>query len=201
MSGAKFSQRASVLENEFYHRVDQELIARLQKQHQLEADEDALCMATGIIDRKLLDELLKAEITPKTLIAFSLFPAVFVAWSDGHVEIAEREAILQAAHGMGIIETSPAHQLLETWLKKRPTDDLVVAWKDFIHAIHSTITVTAFRELRDAAMKRALHVAEAAGGILNILSVSAEEKAAIAELESAFNEAAAADSESASQLN
>lgn len=188
-----FANRASALENAFFHRLDQELIIKIQEQHQLETDEDMLATATGIIDRKLLDELLAAEITPKTLVAFSLFPAVYVAWSDGHVEIAEREAILKAAHVQGITNRSPAHQLLESWLKTKPTEELVSVWQSFIHAMRPVISPTAFRDLQEAAMKRAHTIAEAAGGFLGFGSVSAAEKAAIEELDAVFADAVSAE--------
>lgn len=189
MSGTVFSRRANALENEFFRRVDQELILRLQEQHQHEVDEGALSVATGILDAKVLRELIAAEITPRTLIALSLFPAVCVAWSEGRVQRGEREALLKAAHEVGVVDGSPAYHLLEKWLSTRPSDELFTVWKDFIHAIEPALTPEAFRELREAAMRRALDIAEAAGGFLNILSVSAVERAAIAELESVFDDA------------
>lgn len=190
MSKHTFHSRAQALEDAFFHRVDEELVIRFQERHQQECDEDALAIATGIIDRELLDELLAIEITPKTLMAFSLFPAVFVAWANGFVEQAEREAVLKAAHQQGIIAGCPAHELLESWLQKKPTAELVTAWKDFIHAIRPTISASAFRELQDAAMKRAYDIAEAAGGFLKLLSVSAKEKTTLNELDAVFADAA-----------
>lgn len=184
-----FHRRGQTLENEFFHRVDQELVVKLQERHQLEADEDALTIACGIVDRDLLDELLAADITPKTLAAFSLFPAVYVAWANGYVELAEKEALLQAADSVGLSKGTPAHQLLECWLQQKPAQKLVTAWKDFIHAARPTVSAAGFRELHEAAMKRAHQIAEAAGGILGIGCVSAKEKAALAELEAVFAEA------------
>ncbi|MGB4709803.1 MAG: hypothetical protein WBH28_15155 [Fuerstiella sp.] len=192
MSKNAFHRRAQTLENEFFHRVDQELIIKLQEQHQLESDEDALAIACGIVDRKLLDELLAVDITPKTLAAFALFPAVYVAWANGYVEIAEKNAVLQAAHNLGLSEATPAYQLLECWLQRKPAKELVTAWKDLIHAARPTLSVSAFRELHEGAMKRANKIAEAAGGILGIGCVSTKEKEALAELEAVFADAAVA---------
>ena len=189
-----FHRRAQTLENEFFHRVDQELVVKLQERHQLESDEDALTIACGIVDRDLLDELLAADITPKTLAAFSLFPAVYVAWANDSVELAEKEALLQAADSVGLSKGTPAHQLLECWLQQRPAQKLVTAWNDFIHAARPTVSAVGFRELHEAAMKRAHQIAEAAGGILGIGCVSAKENAALAELEAVFAEAEAEES-------
>lgn len=190
MPRSAFNRRAQILEDRFFHQVDQELIVKLQEQNQFEADEDALTIACGIVDRKLLDELLAVEITPKTLAAFSLFPAVYVAWSDGHVEVAEQQAVLQAAHDHGLCKGTPAHQLLECWLQRKPATELVSAWKGFIHAARPTLSAEAFQELHEAAIKRAKMIAETAGGILGIGRVSAKEKRALAELESVFVDAA-----------
>lgn len=185
-----FARRSQALEDEFFHRVDQELIVKLQEQHQLEADEDALAIACGIVDRELLDELLAVEITPKTLAAFALFPAVYVAWASGHVELAEKKAVLQAAHSVGISEGTPAHELLECWLQRKPAEDLLTAWKDFIHAARPTLTVAGFQELHESAMNRAHKISEATGGFLGIGRVTAKEKEALAELEAVFEDAA-----------
>lgn len=194
-----FERRAQTLENEFFRRVDLQLIVKLQKQHQLECDQDALAIASGVIDRQVLDELLAIEITPKTLVAFSLFPAVYVAWANGSIEQEEREAVLRAAHDQGLSEDCPAHQLLDSWLKRKPSTDLLAAWKGFIYAMRPTISAPAFNELRDAAMKRAYDIAEAAGGFLQLLSISAKEKAALAELDAVFSDAA--DTEKTSVAN
>lgn len=190
MSKHVFERRAQAFENEFFHRADQQLVAKLQEQHRLECDEDALAIASGIVDRETLDELLAINITPKTLAAFALFPAVHVAWANGPVQRPEREAVLRAAHDQGISDESPAHQLLDSWLKRKPSAELFSAWKDFIHAIRPTISLAAFQELRDAAMKRAHDIAEAAGGLMNVLSVSPKEKATLEQLDAVFAHAA-----------
>lgn len=192
MARGAFDRRGSALEDEFFHRVDQELILRLKekKQHQLE--EDSLKRATGIADRQVLEELRKAEITPETLVAFSILPAVFVAWADGHVDTAERKAILRAAKEQGIFAVSPSHELLDSWLKSGLSEQLITVWKDFIHAVRPTISDTAFRELRHSALGRAEAISRAAGGFLGIASVSQAEKSALTELNEVFDDAIAA---------
>ncbi len=191
MGKSAFEQRESALEDEFFYRVDQELIARFRASQQQEADLDALKQSTGIDDRHVLEELQTAQITPRTLAAFSMFPAVYVAWADGHVERAEREAIMKAARHQGIFSVSPACELLENWLSRRPHAELIAAWKDFIHAVRPTVSDHTFREMRNAAIERAEEIARAAGGFLGIGSVSRAEKSALAELNDIFDHAAA----------
>lgn len=182
MSGLS-SRRAHTLESDFFHRDN-------HKCHGLETDENALCMATGIVDCKLLDELLAQGITPQTLIAFSLFPAVCVAWADGKIELSERMAILEAAESLNVSRDSSAGTLLRSWLTEQPTDGLMGAWKDFVHAVRPTMSVKSFRELQKSSMKFAVDIAESASGVLNILNVSAAEKDVIAELQKVFDHAA-----------
>lgn len=189
MSKHAFDRRAQALENEFFHQVDHKLVVKLTKHYEHETDQDALTLASGIVDREVLAELVAIEITPKTLAAFSLFPAIHVAWASGSVTPEERDAVLRAAHGQGIAEDSPAHQLLESWLRKKPSPELLAAWKSFIHAIYPTVSKSVFQDLCDAAMQRAHDIAEAAGGFLKVLSISAEEKAALKELEETFADA------------
>jgi len=189
MAKSIFQQRGTALEDEFFYRVDQELIAKLEEKHEQQLIELSLKESTGIVDQHVLEELRSAEITPRTLAAFSMFPAVFVAWADGHVETAERNAILKAAKHQGIYSVSPAYEVLEHWLQQRPPNKLVGAWKDFIHAIRATISDRAFRELRDAAIERAETISRAAGGFLGIGAVSQAERAALAELHEVFDDA------------
>lgn len=196
MSKHALERRAQALENEFFHEVDHQLVVKLTKHYEHESDQDALTMASGIVDREVLAELVANEITPKTLAAFSMFPAIHVAWANGFVTNEEREAVLRAADAQGIAEGSPAHLLLESWLTKKPSAELLAAWKKFIHAIFPTVSKSAFEDLRDAAMNRAHDIAEAAGGFLNILSISAEEKATLKELEATFLDAGGAEQSS-----
>lgn len=184
-----FDKRASALEDEFFHRVDQKLIERLHQQHDREVDEDALTIATGISDRNLLDELINLKITSKSLIAFSLFPVIYVAWADGHVEVAERKNVLEAARRLGVIPESAAFELLESWLSTKPSAELFRAWVDFIHALRPTLSVKGFRELHEGVIERSREVAGAAGGILGIHKAAQSEQAAIEKLHTVFADA------------
>ncbi len=186
-----FHKRASALENEFFHRVNQKLVAELQQQQTQEVDENALTIATGIADRSVLDELISVQVTSKTLIAFSLFPAIYVAWADGHVETAEREAVLKSAEHLGVSPASPGYELLQSWLYEKPSVELFRAWEDFIHAIRPTLSVKGFRDLHEGMTRRVRKVAEAAGGILGVHKISQGEEAAIEELNAVFADASA----------
>ena len=189
MSECRFEGQAEVLEREFYGGINRELIVEVQGFIEQHSDEGTPTIP-GLSSLKILSELQAAEITPKTLMAFSLFPSIHVAWSDGNLAEKEKEAILKAAESTGVISGSPAYGLLNSWLNKKPTPELFTAWRDFVVAIGPGLSETAFQELRDAATKRARHVAETAGGILGIFKISSTEEKALTELEQAFASAA-----------
>ena len=71
MARSIFQQRGTALEDEFFYRVDQKLIAKLEERHKQQAAEELLQESTGIVDRHVLEELRAAEITPQSLAAFS----------------------------------------------------------------------------------------------------------------------------------
>jgi uncharacterized tellurite resistance protein B-like protein len=187
MSRYHLEAQAALLEKEFYGGIDRELIMEVQGCLEEQGNE-TLAMFPRLSNLKILSELQMAEITPKTLMAFSLFPSIHVAWSDGELADKERNAILKAAESIGVSSGSPAYGLLDSWLNKKPTDELFSAWRNFVSAIRPALSENAFQELRDAATRRARSVAEAAGGILGILRISASEEKAINELERAFTE-------------
>jgi hypothetical protein len=180
MSECRFEAQAELLEREFYLGIDRELIVEVQGYIEQHVEEGASTIP-GFTSLKILSELQAAEITPKTLMAFSLFPSIHVAWSDGDLADQEKEAILKAAESTGVISGSPAYGLLNSWLNKKPAPELFSAWKDF---------VVAMRPVRDAASKRARNVAETAGGILGVFKISSTEEKALKELEQAFASAA-----------
>ncbi|MFO1001086.1 MAG: hypothetical protein U0936_12145 [Planctomycetaceae bacterium] len=188
MSQANFEAQATMLEREFYGGIDRELIVQVQE-HIERCCNGAASAFPGISNERILSELQSAEITPKTLMAFALFPSIYVAWSDADLAENERNAILKAAETVGVISGSPAFGLLNSWLNKKPMDELFAAWKEFVIAVRPALSDEAFQELRDAASTRARNVAAAAGGILGVFKISSSEEKALTDLEQVFAEA------------
>lgn len=181
-------RRATVLEDAFFHQVDQQLIVELRRKTEHEAERRDLQQMTGISDERILEELLSAEITPASLMVLSLFPAVHTAWADGHVEAEERTVLKDAAERLSIEEDSPAGQLLDSWVRHRPPERLFELWTEFVCAMRQTVSESAFRDLQKAALERAQAVAEAAGGFLGFHKVSAVEQTAIEQLTAVFEQ-------------
>lgn len=189
MTDRKRTLQAVAFEETFYKSSNGGVAIEICKRLTLEDTDGALIDVTGIDDRAVLEELRCLEITPSTLMAFSLFPSIHVAWADGMLEPSEKAAILNSAEHLGIAPESTAFKLLDSWLTREPHDELLLAWRNFIHSVSPKLSTTAFEKLRYAAMKRAQVVAQAAGGFLGFHATSESEKAAIAELESVFADA------------
>ena len=169
-----------------FHRVDQQLLQKLREQAKLKADEKALAAATGIEDQQTLDELIAVGVRVDTLHAFRMFPAIYIAWCDRVLDTKERDAILSAVDQVGFRADTPAYHLIGAWLKQRPGPELLAAWKDYVASLAEILSSNALENLRTETLGTAHRVAEAAGGLLGIMSVSANEKEALQELEAAF---------------
>lgn len=177
------AKRGQALENAFFIKRDQELLAAFQTK----LDAAKMSEMTGIDDDQVLENLEKLGVTSHTLAALGLVPLVEVAWADGQMADAEREAIEQAAAKAGVTQDSPSGKLLRSWLESKPSDDLRAGWKDYVAGLKGTLSDTAFRSVHAGVMGRAKKVAEAAGGLLGIGAVAPLERKALADLESAFD--------------
>jgi hypothetical protein len=174
--------RRKALEDSFFAKRDRALLDQLHQQLQKEE----LSKASGITDDAVLESLVAAELGAQTITALSLVPLVATAWADGKLEATERDAIVAAIEGQGIQPGSIPHKLLEHWLSEAPGEDLVVAWKGYIGAIASSMPDGAATALRNEVLGRAKNVAQAAGGILGLGSISNAEQEVLDDLESAF---------------
>jgi hypothetical protein len=95
----------------------------------------------------------------------------------------ERKAILQAASERGIQPGSANYTMLEVWLKEKPSQKLMDAWKKYARGIWEQLTEEERVLMRVSIVGRAREIAEAAGGVLGVASISPKEKALLEELE------------------
>jgi hypothetical protein len=179
--------RGKSLEDEFFRREDQKLLARLQEMRKAELNREELAKATGITKAEVLDRLLTLGIQTQTLAALSLVPLIEVAWADGSLDAKERQAVLEHAGAAGITTGSPAYGLLEAWLQHRPSQHLLDAWRDLVRAIREQIGPAEAERLKAEIVERARVVARASGGVLGLGSkISGAEAAMLASLERPF---------------
>ena len=187
MSKNAFRDREIALENEFFHRVDERLLADLKSQLRTEQALESLREATGFTDEELLKELLDVGLSGETVLAISLVPLVFVAWADGSVTVKEWPAIMKAAKQQGITDGTAAASMLKHWLRIKPGRKLAQAWMHYIQVVDNDMSPESGQGLRDDFARRTNAIAHASGGILGFGSVSEAETKVITDLHQAFD--------------
>ncbi|MFO1001074.1 MAG: hypothetical protein U0936_12085 [Planctomycetaceae bacterium] len=187
MFGDGLSKRGALLEQSFAYETDRRLIEAAREKSARQTELEAIREATHISDQQLLLELVDCGVRADSLHVLMLFPLVHVAWSNGHIERAERLAILEAAAQDGIRADSPGYEVLKGWLTHRPDAQLIKTWKDYVAAIRMFVSPEMFNSLQVVTVVRAWRVAESAGGLLGFQKVSQAERAAIKELNLAFS--------------
>jgi hypothetical protein len=175
------------LENIFFARQDEILLARMREADLLRSRREAISAASGLTDEAVLDELVALGLGPPGVAALALVPLVLVAWADRVLESAEREAVQAAARQAGLDRQPEAQELLDAWLQAPPGKDIAEAWRHYAGAVASRLTGEARATLLQATIGRAREVARAAGGFLGLAgTVSRSEERVLAELERAF---------------
>ena len=181
-----FRKRGTALEDEFFRRVDEKLAQVLREKWQHECDVASLKRESRIEDVNVIEEMLSVGIQPGMIRALTLVPAIHVAWANGFIEKQEREAVLKAAHSIGISEESTTGHLLVSWLDHKPTPVLLQAWTDYVAELYQVVDPVSYRHLHNNAVDTARNTAEAAGGFLGVYSVSVAEERAIKQIDQAF---------------
>ena len=171
---------ARALEDAFFTKENARLLEQLKEKQKREA----LREVVQIKDETFLDRLIELDISPETVLALTLVPLIAVAWADGTLDGRERDAIIKAAVEKGVSPETAGHQLLETWLSRRPERELFDSWKQYVRGIWETFTDEERQRMRERTLDWALAVAEASGGFLGVISkVSPAERVVIEDLE------------------
>ncbi len=183
MTKDMFRDRERGEEAAYFRQQDAKLIAKLRQKAQLSEIAHALAEKLHADEPALLERIQKLGVTLDTGSAFILAPLVEVAWVDGNVSHAERDTILKIARQRGVAPGSADHRQLLDWLAHRPSDEV---FRTALEAIRIGLSVLPPDELeqRIAVMIKACdEVAQAAGGIAQLLhldGVSYAESAVIA---------------------
>jgi hypothetical protein len=174
-----FEARERAFEAAYFHKRDAELLAKIRSGLAEMEDKNKLAHVSGILDEKVLLDLLHAGVTGESLLAMRFVPMVAVAWADPAIDPAERAEVLKAAENEHIVAGSPAHQLLCNWLEHRPDEAVIVAWKKYIHELAHIMPPESLEQLRSRTESLCQRVAKATGGILGIGSISQAEQETI----------------------
>jgi hypothetical protein len=181
-----FRERERSLEEAFFKERDQRLLEKLRGELSSFEEKQKLAHVSGIVEERVLGQLVAAGVKAESLAAVGLIPMIEVAWCDGAVSPEEREAVLNASVGQGVQAGSASHELLERWLKERPDPRILAAWKDYVHEMSRIMPKEALAEMRNKMLDRCKRVAEAAGGFLGLSTISKTEKAKIDEFAKAW---------------
>jgi hypothetical protein len=178
--------RGRALENQFYEKENREKLAAMKAKLDAQNSKEELRKASGMTDDTVLDRLAALGLRANTIAALSLVPLIQVAWADGTIHDNERTAILQGAAGKGLEEGSDGYELLQSWLKRKPDDELFTAWESYIKALTAQLNDEQNRLLKNQIVGFAKMVAAAAGGILGFGRVSASEEKVLDRIEASF---------------
>jgi hypothetical protein len=178
--------RGRALENQFFDKENKDKLAKMKNKLDAQSSREELRKASGMSDDAVLDKLVALGLKANTIAALSLVPLIAVAWADGSIQDNERTAILQGAHGKGLEQGTDGYELLQTWLAKKPSEDLFSAWESYIKALASQLNDEQNRLLKNQIVGFAKMVAAAAGGILGFGKVSGSEEKILERIEVAF---------------
>ena len=179
-------KRRQTLEDMFFHEQDRRIIEQRAKLQQLKQTKANLAAVSGIHDDALLEKLIALEIGPETLTTLIGVPLIEVAWADGRMDEKERTKLFEYAEKAGVRQKGLDPKIMSAWLKKKPNPALLQAWRQYVQTLCKELDTHEREALRDEVLADARSIAEAAGGILGLGSVSAEEKAMLKTLEEAF---------------
>ena len=177
-----FRDRERGEEAAYFRKEDARLIEKLRQKAQFSEIAHALAEKLHADEPALLERIKKLGVTLNTGSAFILAPLVEVAWADGEVSHAERDAILHIAKQRGVEPGSADYHQILDWLAHRPSDEL---FHTALEAIRIGLSVLPPHESekRIATMIKACEdVARAADGITELFwldSVSYAESAVI----------------------
>ncbi len=96
--------------------------------------------------------------------ALALAPLVEVAWADGHVTPAEREAVLEAAKSLGLGQRSEfCRSTLRRWLNEAPPTEALQHWRRLLATTLAESSSRPARKARSRLLAEAVNVAKMDG--------------------------------------
>jgi hypothetical protein len=183
MSQRYLSDRRRNNEEEYFHRLDLELLNQMRTRAILEEERIKLAKASHITDESVLEALAHVGFSDTNAILLHFVPMVEVAWSDGSVSRPERDLIVALARSHGIVEDDSADRQLQRWLDRKPSQAVLQTAVRALRAILESLPRSESDPLAHLLLKDWVDVAAASGGFLGISSsVSAVEQGLIEHL-------------------
>jgi hypothetical protein len=177
-----FAERGHSLEEEYFRRKEKEVIEKMRRNAEADAQRRRLGEQAGVADADVLRDLQELGYTSDTVRLLHLVPLIQTAWAERGITIKERELILRAARSRGIEAGSSADEQLIRWLTQRPSEEFFEKTLRII----GTILQSRPPEEREAGERDLLSlctaIASASGGIVGFGAVSEEERRILAHI-------------------
>ena len=178
-----FHDRGRSLEEEYFRNKNRELVEKMKQRERDEQTLREIAAQVGVHDPEAARQLQKLGFTPETVGLLPLVPLVQVAWADGTIAQAERDAILDLARRRGVADGSPARYQLEAWLVDRPAPEVFDGATQLIRAVLDAgggeKQMTA-----DELVAYCEEIANASGGLFGVRRISPEERAILTSIAS-----------------
>jgi len=184
------SARSRANENEYFLRAEAELLEKIRTRATKAAERKALGEYHGVEDEEILHAFQEAGYDRETVQILHLVPILQVAWVDGEISKAERAEILKIAAARNVVEGTPVHAKLLSWLDSPPSPQFFERTMEIISRLLEFFPDEKRAALQSDVMTASLSVASASGGFLGFGSkVSIDEKALIERFASDFEKA------------
>jgi hypothetical protein len=184
---SKFLQKPNrSIEDMFFYEQDRRIIEQRRKLQRMKETKENLAKVSGIHDDAVLEKLIALDIRPETLATLVGIPLIEIAWADGQMDAKERNKLFKYAENAGLRKKGLDSKVMSSLLKDRPDPELLDGWIQYVRNLCKQLRSAEREALKEEVMADARSIAKAAGGILGFASISAEEKAMLDKLESAF---------------
>ena len=184
------SGRARSKEEEYFLRAESELLEKVRARAAKEAERRALGEYHGVQDEVILKAFEEAGYDRESVQILHLVPILQVAWVDGEISKAERAEILRIAAARNVVEGTPVHAKLLSWLDQPPSPQFFERTMEIISRLVELFPEEKRASLTSDVMAASLAVASASGGFLGLGSkVSVDEKALIERFGAEFEKA------------
>jgi hypothetical protein len=179
--------RGKTLEDLFFFKQDLALTEKKRLLQKMGRNLETLAGISGITNEVILQKLTQLNIQVEVLATLSIIPLVEVAWADGKIDNAEREAILSGAESYGVFKGHINRSLFEHWLQNQPPKEMIESWIFYMQGLCQLLDESERRALKLELLQRARRVVEAACGLKKKRSkVSRRKEEVLLKLERAF---------------
>jgi hypothetical protein len=177
-----FAERGHSLEEEYFRRKEKEVIEKMRRNAEADAERRRLGERAGVADDEVLRDLQELGYTQDTVMLLHLVPLIQTAWAEGGVSAKERDLIVRAARSRGIEAGSSADQQLMRWLTERPSEQLFERTLRAIRAILQARPPEERESNERDLLSLCTAIASASGGIVGFGAVSEEERQILAHI-------------------